>query len=87
MPSARLWEKDLEMARALEMAITMWMAVLMKVKHPPFVVSKMYLVGVPVMPLHINHCKMEAVTVAAALKMGRLWRVTMVQGLGQGRFP
>lgn len=73
------------MAIAMEMVITMVMAVLMKVKHPPFAVSKTYLVGALVMSHHINHCKMEAATVAAALKMGRLWRATMVQGLEQGR--
>lgn len=75
------------MAIVMAMVITTGMAVLMKVKHPPFVVLKMYLVGVPVMPHHINHCKMEAVTMAAALKMGRLWRARMVQGLGQERSP
>lgn len=77
----------MEIATAMDMAITMVTAVQMKAKHLPFVVSMMYSVGVLAMPHHINHYKMEAVTVAAALKMGRLWRATMVQGLGQGRSP
>jgi hypothetical protein len=72
MPSVQVWEKGFETVIAMEMAVTTWTAALMKVKRQPFVVSKMHLVGVLVMLHHIDHCKMEAVTVAAALKMGRL---------------
>ena len=79
MPFVQAWESDLEMAMA--------MAVLMKVMPQLFVVSVMYLVEVLVVLGHINHCKMEDVIMAAALKMGRMWRGAMVLGLGLGRFP
>ena len=79
MPSAQAWEKGFGMA--------MVMPVLMSWGRRLFVVLTMCLVEMPAVQLRINHCKMEAVTTAAALTMESLWRAPQLAELVHCRFP